>query len=66
MKSKKKTAKRKSRKSIPLFAKIKLIKLKELIGDEDDTVVVVSRNFVLDTQRKIDEDKASKELFLEE
>ncbi len=66
MKSKKKTTKRKSRKSIPLFAKIKLIKLKELIGDEDDTVVVVSRNFVLDTQRKIDEDKASKELFLEE
>lgn len=66
MNPKKKVNRRKPRKSTPLFAKIKFIKLKELMGNKDDAVIVVSRNFILDTQRKIDEDKASRELFLEE
>jgi PAB1-binding protein PBP1 len=39
---------KRTRKSNPLYAEVKLGTLKKLLGDKDDVMVTVSRNFILD------------------
>jgi len=62
--NKKKVAKKRTRKSQPLYANITLGKLKGLLGNNDKATVVVSRNFVLDEKKKQMEKEAEASLGL--
>jgi hypothetical protein len=50
------------RTSHPLYAEVKLHVLRELLGDDDDATVTVSRNFVLTKKREQADAVAAKEL----
>ena len=56
-----KTVKRK-RKSQPLFAEVDLKTLKDLLGNDNDAKVTVSRNFVMDLQTEQLQKEAQKKL----
>jgi len=60
----KKAPAKRERKSVKLYAEVSLGKLKELFDDNEDAVITVSRNFVLDAQKKKIEDAAQLELGL--
>ena len=56
---------KRKRNSKPLYAEIKLGKLKELLGNDDSATVTVSRNFVLDKKKEQMEADAAKDLGIE-
>jgi|TARA_R100000084_G_C4655385_1_gene152491 hypothetical protein len=60
--AKKAAPSKRDRKKVPLYATVKLSVLKELVKDDDDADIVVSRNFVIETKKKQLEDQAQLEL----
>lgn len=59
------STKKRTRKSNPIYADITLKKLKELLGDDDNVKVKVSRNFVLAKQEERLRKQAAEDLGIE-